>query len=329
MMGRVIFTVAGALIALAGVERAAMAILDCPDANNCAQVTADAGSASNPLNVGDTFDLHLVFKQGPDNGQAGGIDEIAALALTLSMSPPDSSTPLTLATCTLDGNGFPAADVIADASISNFNVVVENANCNNGRTHCLCPDAGQTRDNFINLVIYGPNPLPTPGPTGIDIPTLPAGPQTLVTVKLKVAVGAKGGDVPLHIFNQVEDPSRPQFSAFLSVGDKLAVDQTCAPVTGQPPCSASDSVSQVKVTSAKVTVAVSKPPCVGDCTGDGEVTVNGLITMVNIALCDNQPGCTQLSACPAGDANNDGSIAINEIISGVNNALNGCPMTAQ
>jgi hypothetical protein len=59
--------------------------------------------------------------------------------------------------------------------------------------------------------------------------------------------------------------------------------------------------------------------CVGDCTGDGDVTVNELITMVNIAL-----GTAEISICTAGDANGDGEITINEIIAGVNNALNGC-----
>jgi hypothetical protein len=215
-----------------------------------------------------------------------------------------------------DGAGFPSADVVPDPSISNFNVVVENASCANGKTHCLCPDAGQTRDNFINLVIYGPNPLPTPG-ASIIIPTLPAGPQTLVTFKLKVATGAAGGNVPLHIINQVEDTSRPQSTAFLSVGDKLAVDQTCVAVTGQPPCSAAESVSQVAITNA--TVKIMGSACTGDCNGDGEVTVNELITMVNIAL-----GTANVSTCGAGDANGDGEITINEIIIGVNNALNGC-----
>jgi hypothetical protein len=312
MKGRAIVVIAGAIALLC--VGPALAIQDCPDPNNCAQVTVDVG-ATTTVKAGDTFDANLIFKQGPDNGQAGGIDEIAALALTLSLG--SAGTPLTLAMCTLDGDGFPAADVIPDPSISNFKVVVENANCNNGQTHCLCPTGGQTPDNFINLVIYGPNPLPTPGPGGIDIPTLPAGPQTLVTFKLKVAGGANGV-IPLHIINQVQDTSRPQFTAFLSVGDKLAVDQTCAPVTGQPPCSATDSVSQVKVTSAQVTAMGS---CVGDCNGDGEVTVNELITMVNIAL-----GNANVSTCTAGDANGDGEITINEIIAGVNNALNGCPV---
>ena len=42
--------------------------------------------------------------------------------------------------------------------------------------------------------------------------------------------------------------------------------------------------------------------------------------MVNITL-----GNANLSACVAGDANGDGEITVNEIITGVNNTLNGCP----
>ncbi len=66
--------------------------------------------------------------------------------------------------------------------------------------------------------------------------------------------------------------------------------------------------------------SAARAVCVGDCNGDNEVTVNELITMVNIAL-----GTQEVSACTAGDANGDGQIFINEIIAGVNNALNGCP----
>lgn len=61
------------------------------------------------------------------------------------------------------------------------------------------------------------------------------------------------------------------------------------------------------------------PICTGDCSGDGEVTVNEIITMVNIAL-----GSAELGACGAGDANADGEITVNEIVAAVNKALAGC-----
>jgi hypothetical protein len=60
--------------------------------------------------------------------------------------------------------------------------------------------------------------------------------------------------------------------------------------------------------------------CVGDCDSDDHVTVDEILSMVNIAL-----GNTPISACRAGDANDDGQITIDEILAAVNNALNGCP----
>jgi glucose/arabinose dehydrogenase len=60
--------------------------------------------------------------------------------------------------------------------------------------------------------------------------------------------------------------------------------------------------------------------CVGDCGGDGTVTVDELLTMVNIAL-----GNSDVSACNVGDVNGDRHITVDEIITAVNNALNRCP----
>ncbi|MBP1686035.1 MAG: hypothetical protein H6Q33_2178 [Deltaproteobacteria bacterium] len=60
-------------------------------------------------------------------------------------------------------------------------------------------------------------------------------------------------------------------------------------------------------------------PCIGDCDGNGGVTVYEIITMVNIAL-----GNLPASACAAGDANGDGIITIDEILAALQNALNGC-----
>jgi hypothetical protein len=59
--------------------------------------------------------------------------------------------------------------------------------------------------------------------------------------------------------------------------------------------------------------------CVGACDGGNSVTVNDIITMVNIAL-----GNAHISDCEASDGNGDGHITIDEILQAVNNALNGC-----
>ena len=59
--------------------------------------------------------------------------------------------------------------------------------------------------------------------------------------------------------------------------------------------------------------------CPGDCDSSGDVAVNELIVMVNVAL-----GNAPVSGCMAGDADGNGAIAINELIAAVNAALDGC-----
>jgi hypothetical protein len=64
----------------------------------------------------------------------------------------------------------------------------------------------------------------------------------------------------------------------------------------------------------------ANPICTGDCNGDGAVTVDEILTMVNIAL-----GNADVGDCLAADVNGNGQITIDEILTAVNNALNGCP----
>jgi len=87
----------------------------------------------------------------------------------------------------------------------------------------------------------------------------------------------------------------------------------CAPPTPTPSVTAT------------ATPTVGTPFCVGDCNGDGQVTIDDLIRMVNIALglapiCPNDVN----DGCLAGDANCDCEITVDEIIRAVNNSLQGC-----
>lgn len=297
-----------ALLAALSFPLQANAVASCT--GNCAKVTVSAPSAA----AGRTAVASVRFDQGTTDGQAGGPDEIAAIAFSMNLSG-DDSVPLTLHDCTLNADGLPASVKPAQA-LSNFRVVVENASCT-GKTHCLCPDGGSglTQDNFMNVVVYGPNPLPTPGPGPIDIPVLPSG--VLFTVDLDVASGtAAGSTIPLHVINQVDDAERPAFRAFLSVGDKNAVDQTCRPEASTPPCGGANPTSQVAVVQGSIAIGAG---CTGDCNASGDVTVDEIITMVNIAL-----GTGTVSGCPAADGNSDGQVTVDEIVAAVNKALNGC-----
>jgi len=70
-------------------------------------------------------------------------------------------------------------------------------------------------------------------------------------------------------------------------------------------------------------VTATQAQCVGDCSGDNEVTVNEIVVGVNIAL-----GTGTLAACPAFDADGSGDVTVNEIVAAVNNALLGCAAIA-
>src|SRR5262249_14217753 len=59
--------------------------------------------------------------------------------------------------------------------------------------------------------------------------------------------------------------------------------------------------------------------CLGDCGGDGTVSVSELVRGVGTAV-RTQP----LSGCTAFDGDSDGNVAVNELVKAVGNALNGC-----
>jgi hypothetical protein len=105
---------------------------------------------------------------------------------------------------------------------------------------------------------------------------------------------------------------------FACVDDSNCITGTCEAgsvvPTPTPPPSAT-----VSPTASTPTPGPSA--CIGDCDGDGEVTVDNLLVMVNISL-----GTTPANVCPAGDANGDGEITVDEIIAGVNSLLTGCPL---
>lgn len=72
-------------------------------------------------------------------------------------------------------------------------------------------------------------------------------------------------------------------------------------------------------TATPTTPTPTPVPCIGDCNGGRTVTVDEILTMVNIAL-----GNAPIDLCRAGDANGDGQMTVDEILTAVNNALNGC-----
>lgn len=89
-----------------------------------------------------------------------------------------------------------------------------------------------------------------------------------------------------------------------------------------PPATATSEATPSAVPTATPTPTQTMVPrrCVGDCDGSGDVVINELIIMVNVAL-----GNAEVSACNAGDRDDNGTIDISEIIAAVNSAAAECP----
>lgn len=103
----------------------------------------------------------------------------------------------------------------------------------------------------------------------------------------------------------------------------------CADISIQagsaPPTATSTPSDTTPITPTATTTPAPPGDCAGDCDGSGTVTVNEIVTLVNIAL-ERAP----MEMCEAGNADGNQQITINEILTAVNRVLNGCasPLSA-
>lgn len=268
-MARFLLVIAGVLATLQ--SQPAGAVQPCAQPNACAQLSITSATGL----PGGVANPEIWFQQGQSDGAPGGLDEIAALVLTLSLDAGGADAPLRLADCTENANGLPNA-ITPGAALANFNIVVQNGRCTGGRTHCLCPDpaSGTVPDRFLNLAVYGPviNSGATPA-----VATLPSG--RFFTIAFQIEATATG-TVPLHVYNAWTDSQHPQSTALVSIGDDLQVDQTCAPLA-KPPCGAG-SVSQLAITDGAIIVIATPTPTITS-TGTATVAASSTATRTGTA----------------------------------------------
>jgi hypothetical protein len=122
------------------------------------------------------------------------------------------------------------------------------------------------------------------------------------------------------------DTSAATFSPPLTieVDDLLPECEFGSGPTPTPTITATPTISQTPTPvtpSPTPTQTVPPPPaCLGDCNADGQVTVDEVVTLVNIAL-----GNSAVDACLNGDVDGGGAITVDEIVTALNLALDGCP----
>lgn len=134
-----------------------------------------------------------------------------------------------------------------------------------------------------------------------------------------VAASAPAGAYTLTLTQPlvVDDEGNPIPNVRLGHGAVVVLEATATPT----PTTTSTQTPTATPTATQTPTASATPttPCAGDCSGDGSVTIEELITLVGIAL-DLQPA----DRCRAGDGNADGQITIEEIVAAVARALAGC-----
>jgi len=330
--------VIAALVGLLGVcsPQRVVAVDPCPAARNCAEIGVQVPTGA--VDPGSTAQIRLGLVQGADDHRAGGVDEVAALTVTLGIGD------LQLADCSPPGaDGLNPSFELPPAAAGRYRAIVQNLTCA-GRAGCLCPDNAQPRDAYVNLLLLGTQ-------TGAGVRPLPNG--ELLRISLHVPSDASG-TLPLHLYSALDDGAPPSGAAALSIADPRAVDLTVdsasdtlniritdgelmiagttpqpspsvsatrtAAVTPPASASATATASETPTPSATATATVTARVCVGDCDGSKSVGVNELISGVRIAL-----GALPLSTCPAFDCAGTGEVEVRCLIAAVNAALRGCP----
>lgn len=265
-----------------------------PCTENCVQVAVSSPEGS--FGTGETFQTTISFKQGGE-----GLNQQAAIAMTLGIPG------LKLANCdNPTSDGLTSAVSIPGEISDNFRVVIENTVCTDASKPCLCPGTGETQADYINLVIFGPKNLPTPGSGEVTFPLLPAD-GALVTLSLTV-VNPTTDPVPLHLYVETDNQSatpKPQFGALLSIGNNEAVDQTVNRNVGS-------GVSNVQTTDGAVDIEDVVGACACDCDGNMRVTGTEITRCVLIL-----GGTLPLTNCPAADSDASGRVTGTDVTRGV------------
>jgi len=185
--------------------------------------------------------------------------------------------------------------------------------------------------NKLALFIFKPNGCSGASCTGILAAALPPLPPNtnapipdgavLYTCTVNIASSAALGNYRLTT-DTVEgsDPVGKPVPVSGVDGMIVVVPPPTATPTFTPTPTATATPTATSTPTKTPTATPTRIPCAGDCNGSHTVTVDEILTLVNIAL-DNG----SVAACQTADTDHNGRITIDEILAAVNNALNGCP----
>jgi len=207
------------------------------------------------------------------------------------------------------GSSTQAADASGDAAIS----VPIGAPAGGGFITATATDPSGNTSEFSNCIaVVGPaSPTPTPTSSATSTRTFTCTSTPTVTADPSIA----GTRTPTPTLTHIPtlSPTATGGASPSPTGTQTAPGPTMTSTPTPTPTPMASGMPTMTPTLAPL-------PCVGDCNHDHAVTVDELLTMVNVAL-----GSADVSTCVSGDANHDAMITIDEILAAVGYALAACP----
>lgn len=321
---------------------------NCPYVDNPGQEDrGGVGAGSGPDGIGDACQC------GDVNG-SGGVTQTDSVIVLRSKLVPPTATMAVPELCDVGGPiGCSQTDsviILRSQLIPPTATVMQQCAPANPPAETLAPRAARRVVSAPPIVEFSRDHVAVGETAEVEIVVDPNG-SALAAIVLTFAVPADG----LEIVDVQAEPgvveSSDGVSSLFSLGATFATDRTqsfklgTVTVTGGTvgatlqlrsqsytfgdfsEFQADDAIAVVGVGDSRTstpgaTPAPSSTPevaCVADCDGDGQVTVDELTRLVDLALKGKEP-----EGCLAADRNRDGEITVDEIAAAISTALGGC-----
>lgn len=256
----------------------------------------------------------------------GGVSDVGVT----TYSPPLRNESLLM--CTLENLSDEDVEVlvaIEDASgetVATEEVVVEAGRGQNGIGTLQMQTAASCRFTFDGSPddIRGfatLQDIPSTG-TRLIVAAAPAGaplPTATPTVTMRPTFTQTHSPTVTATATYSETPASTPTATSTPTGTSTATPTRTSTPTPTPTVTHTTTLTSTATPTTTPTQTPSPVPCVGDCDNDGNVTVDEILAMVNIAL------GASIDMCRAGDQNGDDDITVDELVTAVTNALDGCP----
>jgi hypothetical protein len=164
-----------------------------------------------------------------------------------------------------------------------------------------------------------PNATSTATETATATPTITATPTVTLTPSVTATSSASPtvSDTATRTYTATDTPTPTGTFTLTPTNTATATPTVSSTVTRTSTPTASPTATAT--TTETLTPTRTPIPCVGDCDGNGLVTINEIVRGVSIAF-----GGLDIASCRALDQNGTGEVSIFELINAVNNALYGC-----